>query len=173
MAAAVSLHDLPRVKRGLPDYPKFIIRTDFVQYGRTRKWKAIWACRCGKEFEAFVDNVARRHTTSCGCEQYLGVSRPIHGHFIGDKPSRTYKSWQAMIARCTNPKHPAYEKYYAGQGVTICEQWRNSFEAFLADVGERPEGMTLDRINPSGNYEPGNVRWADYVTQRHNRRIAA
>jgi hypothetical protein len=97
------------------------------------------------------------------------MSFPTHGHFIGDKPSPTYVSWQAMIARCTNPKHPAYHSY-GGRGVTICPQWLASFPQFLADVGERPKSLTLDRINPAGNYEPSNVRWADYLVQRQNRR---
>lgn len=172
MANAVQLHDLPRVKRGLPEYPRFICRTERVVYGRNGKWKASWLCQCGQEFEAFIDNVARAHTTSCGCQQAAArkLSFPVHGHFVGDKPSPTYKSWQAMIARCTNPKHPAFHKYYAGRGVIICDQWLKSFPQFLADVGERPMGKTLDRKDPSGNYEPSNVRWADYVTQRKNRR---
>lgn len=172
MAKAVQLHDLPRVKRGLPEYPKFIFRTVRIPRARGGQWKALWRCRCGVEFESFVSNVTGGHTKSCGCDQVAArtLSFPIHGHFIGDKPSPTYKSWQAMIARCTNPKHPAFHKYYAGRGVTICDQWLKSFPQFLADVGERPEGMTLDRVDPSGNYEPANVRWADYVTQRKNRR---
>jgi hypothetical protein len=155
MANAVQLHDAPRCKRGLPEYPKFVIRTEAVQYGRTRKWKALWDCHCGTRFEADVGNVIRRHTKSCGCEQYTSLqgSPPIHGHFIGGKPSPTYKSWQAMIARCTNPKHPHY-KDYGGRGITICDAWRGSFPAFLADVGERPLGKTLDRYpNNNGNYE--------------------
>lgn len=172
MPGAVGLYDAPRCKQGLPEYPKFINRTVKVNYGRCSSWKAKWLCRCGNEFESFVVNVTRLHTKSCGCDQEAARHRsyPKHGHFIGDKPTPTYKSWQAMIARCTNPKHPAFHKYYAGRGVTICEQWLKSFSQFLADVGERPDGNTLDRIDPCGNYEPGNVRWADYITQRRNRR---
>lgn len=169
MANAVQLHDVPRCKRGLPEFPKFIIRTVRVNYGRADKWKAIWLCKCGVEFEAFVENVTRRHTKSCGCDPGDTGRTITHGHVVGDKRSPTYKSWQAMIARCTNPKHPAFH-YYAGRGVTVCDQWPKSFPQFLADVGERSEGMTLDRIDPYGNYEPSNVRWADSVTQNNNRR---
>ena len=169
MAKAVQLHDVPRCKQGLPEYPKFVIRTETVQYGRCRTWKALWDCHCGTRFEAMVSNVVRRHTRSCGCEQHLGMSRPTHGHFIGDKPSPTYKSWQAMIARCTNPKHPHY-KHYGGRGIKICEAWLKSFPAFLADVGERPDGLTLDRKDNEGNYEPGNCRWATVLEQNRNRR---
>jgi hypothetical protein len=171
MARAVQLHDAPVCKGGLPEFPKFIIRTVTVPRGRCRQWKALWRCRCGIEFEAYVTNVTRGHTTSCGCVQQerRHLSFPKHGHFIGDKPTPTYKSWQAMIARCTNPKHPAY-KHYAGRGITICAAWLGSFPQFLADMGARPDGLTLDRKDNSGNYEPGNCRWATVLEQNRNRR---
>jgi hypothetical protein len=173
MAKAVGLHDAPRRKGGLPEFPKFIVRTARVIYGRSAPWKAKWACKCGAEFEAMVTNVVRGHTKSCGCE--LTASRtkkyPTHGHFLDGKPSPTYKSWQAMVARCTNPKHPAYANY-GGRGITIHEAWLRSFANFLDDVGLRPDGKTLDRIEPSGNYEPRNVRWSDTRTQGRNRRNA-
>jgi hypothetical protein len=167
----VKLHELPNCKGGLPTSPRFIVRTERVDYGRSGKWKAMWECKCGNKFESFVDNVVRRHTTSCGCEQDRArhLAFPIHGHSTGDGRSPTYKSWQAMIARCTNPKHPAFHNY-GGRGVTICRQWLISFPQFLADAGARPPGMTLDRVNPYGNYEPSNIRWADRATQSRNQR---
>jgi hypothetical protein len=73
-----------------------------------------------------------------------------------------------MIQRCTSPDHKSYAQY-GGRGITICDRWRNDFLDFLADVGERPAGTTLDRIDPDGNYEPGNCRWATPLQQRHNR----
>ena len=76
-----------------------------------------------------------------------------------------------MIQRCTNERAANF-KYYGGRGIRVCQQWRDSFEAFLADMGERPEGKTLDRINNDGNYEPGNCRWATWSEQRRNRRAA-
>ena len=83
--------------------------------------------------------------------------------------SREYSSWQSMRDRCTNPNAPNY-KHYGGKGITVCEEWMTSFEAFYSHIGERPVGYTLDRIDPSGNYEPGNVRWADSKEQSRNRR---
>jgi len=77
-----------------------------------------------------------------------------------------------MVQRCTNPNTPGW-KWYGGAGITVCARWCE-FTGFLADMGERPEGKTLDRYpNPAGNYEPGNVRWATPYEQRHNRRKAA
>lgn len=73
-----------------------------------------------------------------------------------------------MLTRCTNTKQQSYAKYGA-KGVKVCERW-SVFENFLADMGERPEGMTLDRINPFGNYEPGNCRWASVAEQATNKR---
>jgi hypothetical protein len=78
-------------------------------------------------------------------------------------------TWQSMKQRCLNPRHQAYANY-GGRGITICDRWRHSFTTFLADMGPRPEGRTLDRVDNDGNYEPGNCRWATKSTQLSNRR---
>ena len=93
-----------------------------------------------------------------------------HGHarrITGLTP--TYKSYSVMLSRCLNPKATHYENY-GGRGITVCAQWQYSFQHFLDDMGERPEGTTLDRIDPNGNYEPSNCRWADWKQQNNNKR---
>lgn len=81
-----------------------------------------------------------------------------------------YKRWKSIKQRCTNPKNPSY-KNYGGRGITMCAEWAASFERFFADVGECPgPGLSLDRIDNDGNYEPGNVRWATNSEQMRNRR---
>jgi hypothetical protein len=74
-----------------------------------------------------------------------------------------------MNGRCTNPNNPRYE-YYGGRGIAVCDRWRGSFENFLADVGERPPGLTLERIDNNKGYEPGNVKWASWAEQALNKR---
>lgn len=83
-------------------------------------------------------------------------------------PGSAKMSWRSMKDRCLNPKHIAFH-HYGGRGITVCERWME-FENFLADMGERPDGKTLDRINVSGNYEPGNCRWATNREQALNKR---
>jgi hypothetical protein len=81
----------------------------------------------------------------------------------------TYESWRNMIRRCYNPSLRLYP-LYGGRGITVCDRWKRSYFNFLTDMGDMPEGMSIDRIETNGNYEPSNCRWADDVTQRRNRR---
>lgn len=97
-------------------------------------------------------------------------ARTSHGHAAERTMSRTYRSWMSMRDRCTNPNYKRWEDY-GGRGIKVCERWLDSFEAFLADMGERPPGKTLDRYpDVNGDYEPGNCRWATLKEQRANRR---
>lgn len=97
----------------------------------------------------------------------------------GDEPrrvskTREYKSWSSMIDRCTNPNNNGYSRY-GGRGITVCDRWRgkDGFKNFKEDMGPRPEGYSIDRIDFDGNYEPGNCRWASASQQIHNRGLQA
>jgi hypothetical protein len=95
-----------------------------------------------------------------------------HGHAASGRTPE-YNAWVSLNQRCKNPKNPRW-KDYGGRGVTVCARWRDSFEAFLADMGPRPSSEhSIDRINNDGNYEPGNVRWATRAEQYANRRPAS
>ena len=97
-----------------------------------------------------------------------GKKSAKHGHTGVRGRSPTYRSWSAMHDRCYCPSTRSYESY-GGKGVVVCDRWRD-FRLFLADMGPRPAGTSLDRINPYGNYEPGNCRWATAEQQIANTR---
>ena len=98
------------------------------------------------------------------------IRRKSHGHATGNKKTATYNSWQNMIARCNHVDHHKYQ-YYGGKGITVCNSWLVDFRNFLADMGERPAGLTLDRIDSKGNYCKENCRWSDKTTQLKNRLV--
>lgn len=148
-------------------------RLTVIEKFRSRNGRVSWLCRCecGKLHEAVSHALTSGHTKSCGCwrEERNASTQPTHGHASRKTGlSPTYQSWRGMRTRCTNPNVKSYRDYGA-RGVCICDRWKE-FENFLADMGERPPGTTLDREDNSKGYEPSNCRWATRVEQNSNTR---
>jgi hypothetical protein len=122
-------------------------------------------CKCGTIKEVRGSNLISQQTKSCGC--LLKETLTKHGK----TGTPAYLSWKAMNTRCNNRKFPRYIDYGA-RGIRVCDRWRgkDGFKNFFTDLGERPKGYSLDRINNDGNYEPENCRWSDKYTQANNAR---
>ena len=137
---------------------------------RTKGGGIMWQCVCDCGRSKVIDGAHLRKgvTRSCGClnrEMIASVGMRItHGL----SKSRTYTSWLAMKNRCTRRSHIAY-KNYGGRGITVCEEWLHSFETFLCEMGERPEGKTLDRVDSNAGYNKNNCRWATTTEQNENK----
>lgn len=140
-----------------------------------------WFCRCSCGGSRVTNSSALNmgRTVSCGCAQSDAVlktnaSKRTHGrgqHGIGIKGDRTYRSWSSMCSRCSNPNDPSYPDYGA-RGISVTKPWRDSFESFLNDMGERPQETSIDRIDNRFGYFAANCRWADKFQQARNRRKA-
>lgn len=128
---------------------------------------AMCVCTCGATKAIPLDSLKSGNTKSCGC--LLADSTRQRATKHGLHASRAYYVWSAMIQRCTNPKNPGY-KNYGGRGIAVDPAWLE-FEAFFADMGDPPAGLSLDREDNDGPYNKHNCRWADRTTQSRNQRV--
>lgn len=140
-----------------------------------RSRTALWSCRCdcGQEVSVAGGTLRRGNTLSCGClkrqrASEVGRRNLAHGEGHG---TIEYRTWAAMLCRCTNPDHRQF-RHYGGRGIRVCERW-HTYANFLADMGRRPSpDLSLDRVDNDGDYEPDNCRWATRKQQMNNRRVS-
>lgn len=146
--------------RVISEYPK-----------RTNAGKVQFLCKCdcGNEVVVIGSKLINGHTKSCKCMQREAVKKTGDLNRTHSRSrTRVYKVWGSMKSRCYNKGNDSYYRY-GGRGITVCDRWRYSFESFLEDMGECGLGLSIDRIDNNGNYEPSNCKWSTQIEQENNK----
>jgi len=148
-------------------YGKLTIIGRIKKHHLRTRWECL--CDCGNIKIIDQSSIRNGHTKSCGCLKKERLKGNTNNKVHGMKGTIIYQTWRAMKQRCTNKGHVNYHNY-GGRGISICDRWLESFESFYEDMGERPTGKTLDRIDSNGNYCKENCKWSTKKEQCINRR---